>query len=631
MGRMNVYYRAFKSYRQETVENASCERDRRMIAQSDKEHDKLEATKYLCNIHEDWIQTIEEGLTYVEKAVQEERQFIRTNGEVVPIEKVKKISKDTVEHLAKHSDLITHLPEDGSDDIIPDKLYMVEKLSDYAVYENRFLYMLLCYLRDFINFRLEKIEALRHTYVGNFEIDKKVIHKKRTLTIHTTILDERENNQYPIADEKSAGLLQRIKDCQQIVNSLLNTDLMMQVAKSPMIKPPIVKTNVLKMNNNFKRALALYDYVATFKDLGFTYEEVKYNFAPFTDKVADEIAEAANLTSFIAYKYGNGIDDILERAYKEEEQRRKEEEAQKLVERIKRLKKRALESNKTLEEYMLLLETRVRQLEKDSETLQVIRQEMDILNHRIEELTLEKTELNRRVDELQTAVAEKEREIAFLNQKYIEDMAAVRQEHELHVAELAQAHADELDALNAEHGAAVAQLQVQFAEQMQQTIDSYEANAAALQTELADLNAQYAGAMQAYAQAQADIEARAAGFEDEQRQLADSYESKLRAMETDYRNEFALRDKAAADTIAEWEKENLYIRTELDGLRVKHGLMTPSTDYSSRERFTELESEFEAFKRFFKDQWKITKKVIRQEVFAAQNNKPGGEAEQDGE
>ena len=51
-------------------------------------------------------------------------------------------------------------------------------------------------------------------------------------------------------------------------------------------------------------------------------------------------------------------------------------------------------------------------------------------------------------------------------------------------------------------------------------------------------------------------------------------------------------------------------------MRIAQGLMTPSTDYSSRERFVELEREFEAFQRFFKGQWKITKKEIKREVYA---------------
>ena len=69
MDPLDIYYRAFKTYRKETVDRAACERDRRALAQSNIDADRLEATKYLCNIEEDWIQAIEEGLEFVEKAV----------------------------------------------------------------------------------------------------------------------------------------------------------------------------------------------------------------------------------------------------------------------------------------------------------------------------------------------------------------------------------------------------------------------------------------------------------------------------------------------------------------------------------------------------------------------------------
>ena len=134
MRRLDCYYRGFKDYRRATADRTGCMKDRKRIADSNREQDKLESIKYLCKIKEDWVAAIEEGLVYVEKAVAEERQFIRTNGEVVPIEKVKKISKDSVEHLERHSDMITHVPENEDDLLVPDELYMVEKLSDYAVY-----------------------------------------------------------------------------------------------------------------------------------------------------------------------------------------------------------------------------------------------------------------------------------------------------------------------------------------------------------------------------------------------------------------------------------------------------------------------------------------------------------------
>ena len=592
MNILDIYYRAFKEYRKETVHNTLCEQDRKTLTQSNTDADKLNTTKYLCIIDNKWVKKIEEGLEFVEKAVQEERQFIRVNGEVVPIEKVKRISKDSVEHLAKHSEMITHVPEDGSDNVVPDKLYMVEKLSDYAVYENRFLYMLLCYLRDFIQYRLEKIETLRRTYISDMSVSKKIETKKRVFTLETKIHEERLDNPYPIVDVASAAMVKRIENCQSIVNMLLDTDLMTQVAKTPMIKPPIVKTNVLKMNNNFKKALALYDYVASFKGDGFTYEEVNTDFSPYSEKLADELAESFLLTAFTAYKVGNGIEDLLETEYKEEEKRRKEEENRKLEERLKRLKKRALESNKTLEEYMLLLEERNRALERDSEELTVVRQEVGALKHRIEIITLEKKELNRRFTELSAQIDEKDAEIASLNQKYIEDTTALKNAHE-----------SEISTLKADCEQQIEAKQLEFAEEMQSVITKYEAQATELNEQKEQLEREAR-----------EVKEKGESLENELARREKEIDDKLHA---DYETKTKEAKKAASDA----KKELALVRGELDGIRVQQGLLTPSTDYASRERFVELQEAYVAFEKFFKAQWKITKKEIRKQVLWAKREK----------
>ena len=145
MNQLDLYYRAFLDYRKLTAQDKESARQRDIVCHSNNDADKLEAIKYFCTINEDWINEIETGLVFVEKAIHEERQFIRNDGEVVPIEKTKHVDKHSVEHLSRHSEFISRMPENGGDDITPDKLYMIERDSDYAVYENRFLYMLLKY------------------------------------------------------------------------------------------------------------------------------------------------------------------------------------------------------------------------------------------------------------------------------------------------------------------------------------------------------------------------------------------------------------------------------------------------------------------------------------------------------
>lgn len=591
MNIFDIYYRAFKEYRKETLNYNSCEKDRKSLSKSNTGADKLNTIKYLCIIEDDWIKQIEEGLEYVEKAVHEERQFIRVNGEVVPIEKVKRISKDSVEHLAKHSEMITHVPEEG-DTVVPDKLYMVEKLSDYAVYENRFLYMLLCYLRDFIQFRLEKIETLRRTYISDLSVSKKIETKKRTFTLETTVHEQRLDNPYPIADEASAKMVKRIENCQSIINMLLDTDLMVQVAKTPMIKPPIVKTNVLKMNNNFKRALALYDFIASYKGLGYTYEEVKSDFAPFSEQLADELAESFLLTAFSAYKVGNGIEDLLETTYREEEKKRKDAENKKLEERLKRLKKRALESNKSLEEYVLLLDERNRVLERDSEQLAVVRQEVETLNRRIDTLHLEKKELNRKFSELSGLIDEKDAEISELNRKYIEDTTSLKNTHE-----------SEMTALKADCDSQLEAKQLEFAEKIQATVTEYETKFSYL-NELKDK-------LEAEAQ---ELRTKGETIDAEIERREKEIDFKLR---TDYESKANEAQKTADGAL----KELALVRGELDGIRAAQGKLTPSTEYSSRERFVELQEAYAAFEKFFKEQWKLTKKEIRKQVLWTKQEK----------
>ena len=64
---------------------------------------------------------------------------------------------------------------------------------------------------------------------------------------------------------------------------------------------------------------------------------------------------------------------------------------------------------------------------------------------------------------------------------------------------------------------------------------------------------------------------------------------------------------------------------ELRALRIEHEKLTPSEDFTSKERFAELEHEFEIFNQFFKEQWKLTKKSIRKMLLWTKEEKQGKE------
>lgn len=209
MNELDVYYRALLEYRKLTTAQRSSAAVAEAFAEADTEKDKIVVTRARCTIDRDWVEAIEQGLVHIEKAIKEERQFIQSNGEVIPIEKVKHVSTESVKHLAKHSNLISRGPEDENN-IIPDKLYTVERLSDYAVYENRFLYMLLCYLRDFVTIRYNKIVDLTNKYNGALDMQKTVSIPKRTISYTVSLKEERRDDAYLREHNEQRDIIDRM-------------------------------------------------------------------------------------------------------------------------------------------------------------------------------------------------------------------------------------------------------------------------------------------------------------------------------------------------------------------------------------------------------------------------------------
>lgn len=563
MNYLDVYYRALLDYRKNTSADRDCTNQRGAVAKANAKTDEIKVTRKICNIETDWIDAISEGLVHVEKAIKEERQFIRSNGEVIDIEKVKNVSKDSVEHLARHSNLITRYEE--GEEIVPDRLYTVERLSDYAVYENRFLYMMLCYLRDFITVRYNKIIDLEHTYNGEMTMNKSIAMPKRNIDIKIELKEERKDDEFLKKRSTLSDLIVRIRDNLELVHSFLNTPLMQEVAKVPMLKPPVTKTNVLRMNHNFRGALALYEYVSAYDKDGYSVSEEVQRTSPLRLDTADELSEVVLLASFLAYEHGLNIKDELKASYDIEEERRHMEELRRHEEQLKAMRRRSTESAENAEEYMLMLEKRNRELEKETENMFRTREENEELkvqllniNNERKSLLEQILNLNNKIDDIN---ASHRSEIDSLNNEHRENMDALRKEEE-----------ERVEAARAEYEDAKKQIEGKVAEaqsECQARINETEARALEHKT-------------------QADM-------------LVKNKEAQYKNLESAYEKILEARRISDARLIA---------------LRNESGLIHPYDDFTSESAFVELEYELDALKRFVKEQWKGAKKTIRKNAFA---------------
>ncbi len=555
MNQLDVYYRALSEWRALTTQSRECSSFRTLVATSGTDNDKMQITRMVCHIEEDWICEIENGLEYIEKAIKEERQFIYSNGEVMPIEKVKHVSTESVRHLARHTNLIGKIEE--GEDFVPDKLYTVERLNDYAVYENRFLYMLLCYLRDFVTLRYNKILDLTNKYDGVLKLDKEITLSKQKIKYSVDIHDERPDDKYLREHNSVKKTIDRIDIVLKTILSFLGTPLMEAAAKTPMIKPPITKTNVLKMDNNFKGAVALYDFIISYTKPGYIAEEQKVDLAPFREELADELSEALGMLTFLMYENGLGIKPMLKERYEEEEHRRELEKIARRNEKLETLRRKIKNSGESPEEYVLEMEKQIKSLETENERIGGLLKQIEALTEEKESLGSQITQLR---EDMEVAIREGEEKA----EKYLHEIDTVKEE---------------------------------MNKRIHDNLTKYEEEARALEKECNDI-----------------IEANNSQMREVREQCkrdVDSAREERREMEDKYENLSAEHEKLA--------EEKTLCEARLKGIRAQHGLMTEADDYTDEDTFSALEKEFEAFERFYNNQWGKTKKKIRKSILNMEN------------
>ena len=581
----DTLYRALVDYRKSTLDEARCKAQREAIIASNAEKDKIEITRKNCVIEEDWIEEIEKGLEFIEKAIKEERQFIRSNGEVVPIEKVKRVSRDSVEHLARHSNYFTREQEEG-EDLVPDQLYTVERLSDYAVYENRFLYMLLCYLRDFIGMRYEKILAITNTYTGKMNLEKEVVESNRILKIAVNLEEEKIDDVYLREHNPMQKQLDRILTIYKAIIVFLNTPLMVEVAKAPMLKPPIQRTNVLKMNRNFRAALSLYEYVCAYDKDGYTVYTDARIISPFNGVVADEVSEMVEIASFLAYEHGMGLREFLKGRYEREEQARREEERQRIADQVTAVSRHLKASGLTAEEFILLLQRRVKDLEECETSLKDARQE-------VERLDAEKEKLRAELTAASTTVGDLSREIVELNEKYTQQLADMKLDYETKMKTLTEEQENLVLEMKMAHARQVKEEKERLQAETRDTLSK-------LRAEVASLTEWKSAADKEYAQQTAS--------------LHEGYASKFKSL-TERCEEGASQVKQLTKQSKILDEQRALAEARLSALRLQIGQLSYADNFTSKEEIDELEKQYKAFQKFFQHQWSKTKKKLFMEMW----------------
>ena len=124
MTKNDIYYAALRTARKELSEERTSARLGRLFFDNATEGDVADCACRRCVIDEEWIERIETALPHVERAIAQQRRNIKKEGDVQRIDRARRTDKESVRHLARHSNLLSEITEDGH--ILPERIYVTE-------------------------------------------------------------------------------------------------------------------------------------------------------------------------------------------------------------------------------------------------------------------------------------------------------------------------------------------------------------------------------------------------------------------------------------------------------------------------------------------------------------------------
>ena len=215
-----------------------------------------------------WVEYIEENLKYLDNIMRNPKSFIKDIEDIVPVERAKKTSAESIRYLASHSHHIKEVTNRG--EVIPKKILTNYKEEDLGIYENRFIKTLTDKLVIFVEKRYNTIKELIGTdYINKFHNESKFhfdtlyIEYEMNLNIVKKINDNE-------AEKKNYQLLDRIEKLRSVIMSFLSSDLMVSLRGTRPIIPPVQRTNIIMKDPNYRKSYELWLFLDSYGKLDYT-------------------------------------------------------------------------------------------------------------------------------------------------------------------------------------------------------------------------------------------------------------------------------------------------------------------------------------------------------------------------
>lgn len=213
-----------------------------------------------------WVEAIENGLVHIDNFLRDPRRTIEDVEEIVPIALSRKITVESVKHLAQHTDYIQNVDR-KTGRITPSKILNIHKEESLFTYENKFVNTLIDRLFIFINTRYEKLaQVARDEEVYSLGYDTEIEdgrggRMKVELKLETIdSLDTYDDNGYTV--------WQRVEKLKKAIEGYKGSELCKTLGNT-YIRPPVMRTNAIMKNIDLKACLTLWQYIESYDKVGY--------------------------------------------------------------------------------------------------------------------------------------------------------------------------------------------------------------------------------------------------------------------------------------------------------------------------------------------------------------------------
>jgi len=231
------------------------------------------STELVKSIDEEWINAIEQAMPSLQKVVLNPRKFIEEERDIVNIAMARNTTAESIQHLMQHSNMIDKINDDGT--VIPNHILNVFKEESLNTYENRFIYTLIMELQRFINKRFNVIfDSSKDERGTNFEMET-LINNYTEVINYKLEIKIREKQTDIDNEEENIGVFTRISKLHRQINDMAGGGFATVMSRYPIVRHPIVKTNAIGKNLDYKACHKLWNYIHAYDRVGYKIDLVK--------------------------------------------------------------------------------------------------------------------------------------------------------------------------------------------------------------------------------------------------------------------------------------------------------------------------------------------------------------------